>query len=115
MFCRGDVYTLTYNDSNLPSHYAWKTNSRLDDIEARYNQLKHSDKISAKLTAAELRQQVRQINEILDEKGRWPSTYQGERLTGQPKLKLNTPYIASEVFSRNIETLSEYLIATKKN
>jgi len=60
-------------------------------------------------------QQVRQINENLDDQGRWLSIYQEERLVGQPKFKLNTPYIASEVFSRNIETLSEYLMATQKN
>jgi len=46
----------------------------------------------------------------IDLKQRW-----GEVLAGQPKFKLNTPYISSEVFSRNIETLSEYLIATQKN
>ena len=32
---------------------------------------------------------------------------------GQPKFKLNSPYIASAVFSRNLEMLSEYLIATR--
>ena len=116
MFRRGDVYTLTYDDSNLPSHYAWKINSRLDDIEARYNQLKQNAAIATtSRTAENLQQKVRQINEDLDEKGRWLSTYQGERLAGQLKLKLNTPYISSEIFSRNIETPSEYLIATKKN
>ena len=113
---RGDVYTLTYDDSNLPSHYAWKINSRLDDIEARYNQLKRNTAVTTTgRTAADLRQQVRQINEDLDEKGRWLRTYKGKSLAGQLNLKLNTPYISSEVFSRNIETLSKYLIATQKN
>lgn len=113
---RSDVYTLTYDDSNLPSHYAWKIHSRLDNIEARYNRLKRDASVTtASRTAADLQQQVRQINENLDEKGRWLSTYQGEHFVGQPKFKLNTPYIASEVFSRNIETLSEYLMATQKN
>jgi len=116
MFRRGDVYTLTYDDSNLPSHYAWKINSRLDDIEARYNRLKHNSTVTtARRTAEDMEQRVRQINENLDEKGRWLSTYRGESFVGQLKLKLNTPYIASEVFSRNIETLGEYLIATQKN
>lgn len=116
MFRRGDVYTLTYDDSNLPSHYAWKINSRLDDIEARYNQFKQNAAITTtSRTAENLQQKVRQINEDLDEKGRWLSIYQGESFAGQLKLKLNTPYISSEIFSRNIETLSEYLIATKKN
>ena len=116
MFRKGDVYTLTYDDSNLPSHYAWKINSRLDDIEARYNQLKHNSAVTkASRTAEDMEQQVRRINENLDEKGRWLSTYRGESFVGQLKLKRNTPYISSEVFSRNIETLSEYLLATQKN
>ncbi|MHC4322911.1 MAG: pectate lyase [Planctomycetota bacterium] len=116
MYRRGDVYTLTYDDSNLPSHYAWKIDSRLHEIEARYNRLKRNITVTTKSrTATEMEQQVRQINENLDENGRWLSTYQGERLEGQPKFRLNTPYISSNVFSRNIETLSEYLIATQKN
>jgi hypothetical protein len=116
MFRRGDVYTLTYDDSNLPSHYAWKINSRLDDIEARYNQLKRNSAVTtASRTVEDMEQQIQQINEYLDEEGRWLSTYRGESFVGQLKLKHNTPYIASEVFSRNIEMLSEYLMATKKN
>jgi hypothetical protein len=116
MFRRGDVYTLTYDDANLPSHYAWKINSRLDDIEARYNRLKHNSAANtASRTAEDMEREVRQINDNLDEKGRWLSIYRGDSFVGQPKLKLNTPYIASEVFSRNIETLSEYLMATQKN
>jgi PelA/Pel-15E family pectate lyase len=116
MFRRGDFYTLTYEDSDLPSHYAWKINSRLEKIETRYYQLKQGiTVIKPKHDIANLKRQVRKINENLDEKGRWISTYQGEHLAGQPKFKLNTLYISSEVFSRNIETLSEYLIATQKN
>jgi PelA/Pel-15E family pectate lyase len=113
---RGDVYTLTYDDSDLPSHYAWKINSKLEKIEARYNRLKQGiTVIKRKHNMADLEQQVRKINDNLDNHGRWISIYRGESLVGQPKFKLNTPYISSEVFSRNIEALSEYLIATQKN
>jgi hypothetical protein len=116
MFRRGDVYTLTYDDSDLPSHYGWKISSRLEKIESRYNQLNQViTVIKPKHDIADLERHVRKIIADLDEKGRWISTYQGKRLTGQPKFKLNTPYISSEVFSRNIETLSEYIIATHKN
>jgi PelA/Pel-15E family pectate lyase len=116
MFRRGDVYTLTYDDSDLPSHYGWKIDSRIEEIEVRYNRLKQDlTVIKPGPTIADLERQVRKINENLDEKGRWISIYQGESLVGQPTFILNTPYISSELFSRNIETLSEYLIATKKN
>jgi PelA/Pel-15E family pectate lyase len=116
MFRRGDVYTLTYDDSELPSHYGWKINSQLEKIEARYKQLKQGiTVIKPKHNITDLERLVRKIIADLDEKGRWISTYQGERLTGQPKFKLNTHYISSDVFSRNIETLSGYIIVTQKN
>lgn len=108
MFRRGDVYTLTYDDSNLPTHYGWKIESRLDEIEKKYNEIQR--KTRGKQPKV-LERQVRQIIADLDEKGRWISIYLGGRLVGQPKFKINNPYISSAVFSRNIEMLSEYLIA----
>ena len=39
MFRKGDVYTLTYDDSHLPTHYAFKTDSKLDKLEERYKAL----------------------------------------------------------------------------
>ena len=37
---RGKTYSLTYDDSNLPSHYGWKTVSRIDELERNYEALK---------------------------------------------------------------------------
>lgn len=111
---RGDVYTLTYDDTKLPSHYGWKTESRLDDIEKQYvNLLRGKPAPSADKTAENLADQVRKIISKLDDRGRWISIYSGERLVGQPKLPVNSPYISSEVFSRNLELLSDYLLATR--
>lgn len=33
---RGDEYSLTHDDSNLPDHYGWKIDSRLEAIEREY-------------------------------------------------------------------------------
>ncbi len=116
MVRRGEVYTLTYDDSDVPSHYGWKFESRLDEIEARYSRLTGSaGPAKAGRAMTDLEQQVRKIIDSLDGEGRWLSTYHGEPLVGQPKFKPNQVYIASEVFSRNIETLCEYLMATPKN
>jgi hypothetical protein len=114
MFRRDDVYTLTYDDSNLPDHYAWKSDSRLDYIEKQYDELisNRSTELTKHLPA-NLENQILKIIKNLDDKGRWISTYQGEPLVGQPKFKINYPYIASAIFSRNIEMLNEYLIATQ--
>jgi len=89
--------------------------SRLDDLETRYDRLRHGAAETAGQTKAALEQQVRQIINALDEQGRWVSTYHGERLVGQPKSEINQLYIASEVFSRNIETLGEFLMQTRPN
>ena len=116
MFRHGDVYKLTYDDSDLPSHYGWKTDSRLDDIEKKYNEIVNNRSTeSTKHRPANLEDQILKIIGDLDDEGRWISIHQGEPLVGQPKFKVNYPYISSAVFSRNIEKLSEYLIAPLSN
>ena len=116
MFRRGDVYTLTYDDSDLPGHYSWKCDSRLDDIEKQYDQLiNHIPAESKGNMTADFEEQIMKIIKSLDKKGRWISMYQGEMLIGRPKFKLGYPYIASAVFSRNLEILSEYLIAARSD
>lgn len=113
---RGDAYTLTYDDTDLPSHYAWKIDSRLDRIAEQYRRVKHN--LQGTKEHAEpmvRRQKVREIIDDLDEEGRWVSVYRGEPLVGQPKFELDYPYIASAVFAQNMEILSDYLIATQEN
>jgi hypothetical protein len=61
----------------------------------------------------DLKRKVRTIIDDLDNQGRWVSVYQGERLVGQPRFERNRPYISSAVFARNIELLSDYLVATR--
>jgi squalene cyclase len=105
---QGKEYSLAYDDSNLPDHYGWKVSSRLDDITRQY-EASSPDETREKVSEA----QVREIVNSLDEKGRWISTYTGERLVGQPKFALHQPYISSAVFSQNMETLSQYLAEAK--
>jgi PelA/Pel-15E family pectate lyase len=111
----GKQYTLSYDDSELPAHYGWKTASRLDAIERAYNALKTGQDVPSKRsrTPKQLENQVRQILRELDDQGRWITTYRGEPLVGQPTFALNTQYLSSAVFSRNIELLSDYLSSTK--
>jgi PelA/Pel-15E family pectate lyase len=111
---RGDVYTLTYDDSDLPSHYGWKTVANLDEIEARYKALEAGDRRPAKPVSPDLlARQVRAIIDALDAQGRWITTSKGEPLVGQPKFRPGEQFISSAVFSVNLTTLSEYLRAGK--
>lgn len=111
----GKEYSLTYEDSELPAHYGWKVDSRLAAIEARYRALKggRDDRADERQNEGDLERQVRRIVQELDDQGRWISRYAGERLVGQPKFTPGRLYLSSEVFSKNLETLSQYLTTTK--
>ena len=106
------VYRLTYDDSNLPKHYRFKIPSRLDDIEREYEALKEGRTVQAE-SLRSLEARTREMLQSLDDEGRWVITYAGGPLVGQPKFKLNTPYISSAVLSRNLETLSRCLAAVR--
>lgn len=114
MLRNGDKYTLTYDDSDLPTHYAWKISARLEKLKARYSRiLNRQDTAKDPLSVSDLEERARTIINALDDQGRWTSIYRGEALVGQPKFEFNVPYISSAVFARNIEILCEYLVRCK--
>jgi PelA/Pel-15E family pectate lyase len=130
---RGDEYSLTYDDSDLPDHYGWKVDSRLDAIDREYRQVAarggEAPNGAARGGAARggaaregaaregeapaesppTADQVRAIIAALDDQGRWISKYSGERLVGQPKFKSGEAYLDSAVFVRNLESLAAYV------
>ncbi len=109
---RGKVYTLTHDDSNLPGHYGWQTPSRLESLEAALRSINAGGGLPENiLPAVQAAPSIDGIIRELDEKGRWVSTFSGERLSGQPKFKQGEKYLHSGVFSRNLELLSAYLAA----
>ena len=110
---RGDEYTLTYDDSQLPDHYGWKVASRLAAIEAEYQTAKSGEAAPKPAPAMPTAEQIRKIVSDLDTEGRWISTYAGEPLVGQPKFKTEQKYLSSGIFSQNVEALSAYLRATR--
>jgi PelA/Pel-15E family pectate lyase len=111
----GENYFLTYDDTDLPDHYGWKVESRLEAIERDYavaiNGASGQEPVASGPWPTE--DQVRKIIGDLDDQGRWLSTYAGERLVGQPKFKPGFQYLDSGVFSRNVETLSAYVAAAR--
>ena len=110
---RGDEYSLTYSDAELPDHYGWKVASRLDAIEADFAAAKAGRPVTQPPSAEQLAEQAKKIIGELDSQNRWISTYAGEPLYGQPKFKMGEQYIHSGVFSKNLETLSAFLKATR--
>ena len=108
----GKTYTLTYDDSRLPSHYGWKTFSHLKAIEAAFETLSQTGKmlpVDQILPPLEPVPTVDGVLAALDEEGRWVSIFGGELLVGQPKFQPDEEYIDSAVFCRNLEMLSEFL------
>ncbi len=111
---QGDRYSLTYDDSKLPAHYGWKTESRLEDLGKQYAQLRTTNSSEHQSSSQQLVQRARQAIESLDEQGRWISTFDGERLIGQAKIPIGTKYLSSQVFSDNLTALSEFVASSKR-
>ena len=106
----GKVYSLTYDDSRLPSHYGWKNDAQFEHIE------KAMATIHARRTPAQPifppdtpDPTVGEILSSLNDDGAWISTFAGELLVGQPKFQPGDQYINSAVFSRNLELLAKSL------
>lgn len=103
-------YQLTHSDADLPKHYGWKTESRVEAIAQAFQAAKTRTTTPAPPTAVS-GEQIAAILGDLDAEGRWVSTYGGEPLVGQPKFAPGTKFIAAEVFNRNLEALSDYVSA----
>lgn len=104
-------YQLSYDDAAVPRHYGWKQPERLAEIECLYREAQTGRAPADPPAGAD--SDIRRILADLDEQGRWISTYAGERLVGQPKFPPSFRYLSSAVFSRNVETLSRYIAASK--
>lgn len=107
-------YQMTYDDSAAPSHYGWKQSARFDKIEAAFKSALAGQKPKQSHSVQALQKEVRRIIAELDDEGRWISTHAGEGLVGQPKFERGFRYISSDVFSRNMVTLSDYVATARK-
>lgn len=105
----GDRYFLTYDDSRLPDHYGWKTPSRLQHLGEAYAHLRQSPKLSHPPTEAISEPTAKELIDALDSEGRWVTRFDGNPVIGQLKLAIGTPYLSSQVFSENLQTLSRFV------
>ena len=109
-----DTYELTYDDSNLPTHYGFKAKPRIDRIEKRYQELQQTGKVRKSVSNLKtLARDAERIVAELDSEGRWLSDEKGKPITAATHLKGAAPVISSELFSRNMQRLSEYLTVVK--
>lgn len=107
-------YLLTYDGSSAPTHYGWKQRARFVEIEKAYQDAKRGVGVAGSRSTEELENAVRRIIGELDDEGRWITTYSGERLVGQPKFRPSFRFISSDIFSRNVGILSDYIRPREK-
>lgn len=112
-------YRLTYNPSAAPTHYGWQVPANFDAIEKAYlavknGQGKKETPPRAGTPSKRLSEQVRRIVADLDDRGRWITVHDGERLVGQPPFEKGFRYLSSATFSRNVGVLCDYLEAAGK-
>jgi len=106
-------YQLTFDDSDVPKHYGFKSDAKLDSLERDFEKAK-AGKLKGDGPRKANEAKVRRILTEFDNEGRWVSTKSGLTLTGQPKFSDAMKIIASEVFSENLEALSAYVAGTTK-
>ncbi len=107
-------YKLTYSDADVPDHYGFAFDSRLDSIEAEYDRLAATprDQLLAPRPAeltGELATRVELIIAALDGRGAWG---QEGRLKGY-KVEQTSGVIDSQTFVDNIRALCEFVQATQ--
>jgi hypothetical protein len=114
-------YRLTYEDDDLPTHYAFTVGSGIERIARRYEQIAGWDEAArmrevARLTdvaprpsgepSPRLIQSVRTVVEQLDDQGRW---LEEGRMKYHGDEDRTRRIIDCRTFVRNVQTLSEYL------
>jgi PelA/Pel-15E family pectate lyase len=108
-------YDLTHDDSDAPTHYGWKTKSKLERLEKHYAGQKAGKSMTEGRPSPPNEKELQEILQSLDEQGRWISTYSGPGgFVGQLKLPQGTAFLASEVFARNMEDLAAYVMAARQ-
>ncbi|MFV0445513.1 MAG: pectate lyase [Planctomycetaceae bacterium] len=112
------AYVLTYDDSDLPTHYGFKVPSRLDRLGAQLteverlpvDQLWQPARRKAPKPSSSLSKRAEAVARGLDDRGAWVEPGTIRDLQGHEH---NTDVISSKTFIKNLTTLAEYLGANK--
>ncbi len=107
-------YLITYDDSDLPTHYGFKTKPKVHVLEKQYESLAKEEPIPSRGSNLKtLRQDATRICAELDSQGRWVTDEKGNSLSESAKRDPRSSLIQSEVFSRNLTKLAEFIAAEK--
>jgi len=108
-------YVLTYDDSDMPTHYAFKVSgNRIESTEAYYNCIQTEGR---KAILAERNRprsadpaRVQEIINALDDQGRWVESGQ-MRSPEDRRERIDAEIISCRTFVRNLTQLTRYLKA----
>ena len=103
-------YQLTFEDDDLPTHYGFKFDSKLDRLEARYRKLQADGPVFGSLGGSvkppkltlELAHRARALIDAMDDRGAWVE-----------RADNGSPIIESATFARNLRALASYVAALK--
>ena len=109
-----DTYELTYDDGNLPTHYSFKAQSKVDKLEERFKVLESGGQ--PKLSRASLKSLKKDAEEILvqqDAAGRWITDKNGKAVPNADGKDPGKLFIESKVFSKHVSRLAEFVSAAQ--
>jgi len=101
-------YQLTYDDSQVPTNYGWKSQSKLNQIEKSYELLSQGESRESKPKKVSPTV-VREVVKAQGEDGSWSHVFQGEKLMGSPKFRQGELYVSSSEFIENVDILTRYI------
>jgi PelA/Pel-15E family pectate lyase len=111
-------YVLTYSNNDVPTHYAFVVEARLDAIQAEYERLLQLppeqrdppvSRSAPRLTSG-LASQARDVLRRMDDRGAW--VVDGTLRTAEPPSAV-TQIIDCQTFIKNVEILSRFLLAAR--
>ncbi len=110
----GELYQLTYQDDDLPSHYSWKVSSKIAELRKAYRRVRTGEPTRTASARKSVGERSKLIVDQLDAQGRWVDVSDGSRMVGQFKLPKGETYLSSGTFSENLTLLSEFVLSLEK-
>ena len=115
LYLTKDTYELTYDDSNLPTHYGFKSRPNIAKLEAKV-----TDRLAGKTskgksqTVSSLQWDAEKVLAQLDASGRWVTNAKGQPFMLFDGSDSSELFIESAVFVKNLNAMAAYVEVAKK-
>ena len=109
-----DTYELTYDDSNMPTHYSFKSRPKVDKLEERFKALEAGGQpMPGRRSLKSLKKDAEEILVQQDSTGRWITDKNGKAVPNADGKDPQKLFIQSEVFSMHLSRLAEFVSAAE--